>query len=148
MEGDTYTLSFSRLHGATLPEPSTKLNRVFWRFLSSSGIHFHSFQKTKQTPQNIEEICEHISLNERKIDQLVWDFEDRIYARWALEHLEEEIKVKIVDTDKAKAVCYEKMFGMKVVLENYKGQKLFTKLRVKIKSADVITKVIVATIKY
>jgi ribonuclease R len=37
---------------------------------------------------------------------------------------------------------------MKVVLENYKGQKLFTKLRVKIKSADVVTKVIVATIKY
>lgn len=45
MEGDTYTLSFSRLHGAILPEPSTKLNRVFRRFLSSSGIHFYSFQK-------------------------------------------------------------------------------------------------------
>ena len=38
----------------------------------------------------------------------MWDFEDRKYARWALEHLEEELKVKIVDTDKAKAVCYEK----------------------------------------
>ena len=113
-----------------------------------SDLVLHRILKTKQTPQNIEEICEHLSLNERKIDQLVWDFEDRIYARWALEHLEEEIKVKIVDTDKAKAVCYEKINGMKVVLENYKGQKLFTKLRVKIKSADVVTKVIVATIKY
>ena len=40
------------------------------------------------------------------------------------------------------------MFGLKVTLENYKGQKLFTKLRVKIKSADVITKMIIATIKY
>jgi Skp family chaperone for outer membrane proteins len=48
----------------------------------------------------------------------------------------------------AKEVCYEKINGMKVVLDNYKGQKLFTKLRVKIKSADVVTKVIVATIKY
>jgi ribonuclease R len=113
-----------------------------------SDLVLHRILKTKQTPKNIDEICEHISLNERKIDQLVWDFEDRKYARWALEHLEEEIKVKIVDTDKARAVCYEKMFGMKVVLENFKGQKLFTKLRVKIKSADVITKVIVATIKY
>ena len=65
-----------------------------------------------------------------------------------MQHLEEEIKVKIIDTDKAKAVCYEKMFGLKVTLENYKGQKLFTKLRVKIKSADVITKMIIATIKY
>ena len=26
--------------------------------------------------KNIDEICEHISLTERKIDQLVWDFED------------------------------------------------------------------------
>lgn len=113
-----------------------------------SDLVLHRILKTKQTPKNIDEICEHISLNERKIDQLVWDFEERAYARWALEHLDEEIKVKIVDMQKAKAVCYEKMFGMKVVLENYKGQKLFTKLRVKIKSADVITKVIVATIKY
>ena len=40
------------------------------------------------------------------------------------------------------------MFGMKVVLENYKGQKLFTKLRVRIKSVDIVTKVIVATVKY
>ena len=113
-----------------------------------SDLVLHRILKTKQTPKNIDEICEHISLNERKVDQLVWDFEDRKYARWALEHLEEEIKVKIVDTQKSKAVCYEKMFGMKVVLENYKGQKLFTKLRVKIKSANVVTKVIVATIKY
>ena len=113
-----------------------------------SDLVLHRILKTKQTPKNIEDICEYISLNERKIDQLVWDFEDRIYARWALQHLEEEIKVKIIDTDKAKAVCYEKMFGLKVTLENYKGQKLFTKLRVKIKSADVITKMIIATIKY
>ena len=56
--------------------------------------------------------------------------------------------MKIVDAEKAKAMCYEKIVGMKVVLENYKGQKLFTKLRVKIKSVDIATKIIVATIKY
>ena len=111
-----------------------------------SDLVLHRILKTKQTPKNIEEICEYISLNERKVDQLIWDFEDRKYARWANEHIDEEIKVKIVDTEKARAVCYEKMFGMKVVLENYKGQKLFSKMRVKIKSADIVTKVIVATI--
>ena len=42
----------------------------------------------------------------------------------------------------------KKIVGMKVVLENYKGQKLFTKLRVKIKSVDIATKIIVKTIKY
>ena len=113
-----------------------------------SDLVLHRILKTKQVPKNIDEICEHISLTERKIDQLVWDFEDRKYARWALKNIDEELKVKIVDAEKAKAMCYEKIVGMKVVLENYKGQKLFTKLRVKIKSVDIATKIIVATIKY
>jgi ribonuclease R len=113
-----------------------------------SDLVLHRILKSKQTPKNIDDICSHISLNERKVDQLVWDFEDRKYARWANEHIDEEIKVKIVDIEKARAVCYEKIIGMKVILENYKGQKLFTKLRVKIKSVDIVTKVIVATIKY
>ena len=111
-----------------------------------SDLVLHRILKTKQTPKNIDEICEHISLNERKVDQLVWDFEDRKYARWANKHIGEELKVKVVDIEKAKAVCYEKIIGMKVVLQNYKGQKLFSKMRVKIKSADLVTKVIVATI--
>lgn len=111
-----------------------------------SDLVLHRILKTKQTPSNIEDICEYISLNERKVDQLVWDFEDRVYSRWANSHLGEELKVKVVDTEKARAVCYEKIVGMKVILENYKGQKLFSKMRVKIKSADVITKVIIATI--
>ncbi|PUE67291.1 RNB domain-containing ribonuclease [Arcobacter lacus] len=111
-----------------------------------SDLVLHRILKTKQTPKNIDEICEHISLNERKVDQLVWDFEDRKYARWAYKHIGEELKVKVVDIEKAKAVCYEKIIGMKVILENYKGQKLFSKMRVKIKSADIVTKVIVANI--
>ena len=111
-----------------------------------SDLVLHRILKTKQTPKNIDDICEHISLNERKVDQLVWDFEDRKYARWAASHLGEEVKVKVVDTEKARAVCYEKIIGMKVILENYRGQKLFSKMRVKIKSADIATKVIVVTI--
>ena len=111
-----------------------------------SDLVLHRILKTKQTPKNIDEICEHISLNERKVDQLVWDFEDRKYARWAASHIGEDIKVKIVDTEKAKAVCYEKMIGMKVVLENYKGQRLFSKMKVRIKSADIATKLIIASI--
>jgi ribonuclease R len=112
-----------------------------------SDLVLHRILKTKQTPKNIDDICSHISLNERKVDQLVWDFEDRKYARWAADNIDEDIKVKVVDTEKGRAVCYENMIGMKVILENYKGQKLFSKMKVKIKSADVVTKVIVAIIK-
>ncbi|MBP7742013.1 MAG: VacB/RNase II family 3'-5' exoribonuclease [Aliarcobacter sp.] len=113
-----------------------------------SDLVLHRMLKTKQTPKNIDDICSHISLNERKVDQLVWDFEDRKYARWANDNIDKEIKVKVVDIEKAKAICYENMIGLKVILENYKGQKLFSKLRVKIKSVDIVTKVIIATIKY
>jgi ribonuclease R len=112
-----------------------------------SDLVLHRILKTKQTPKNIDDICSHISLNERKVDQLVWDFEDRKYARWAAANIGEDIKVKVVDTERGRAVCYDNMIGMKVVLENYKAQKLFSKMKVKIKSADIVTKIIVATIK-
>ncbi len=112
-----------------------------------SDLVLHRILKTKQTPKNIDDICSDISLNERKVDQLVWDFEDRKYARWAAANIGEDIKVKVVDTERGRAVCYDNMIGMKVVLENYKAQKLFSKMKVKIKSADIVTKIIVATIK-
>jgi len=111
-----------------------------------SDLVLHRILKTKQIPKNIDDICLYISNQERKIDQIVWDFEDRKYARWANDNIGVELKVKIMDIQRAKAVCYYKMPGLKVVLENYTTQKLFSKVRVKIVSADIVTKVIVATI--
>ncbi|WP_066356609.1 RNB domain-containing ribonuclease [Aliarcobacter skirrowii] len=111
-----------------------------------SDLVLHRILKTKKLPKNIDDICTHISEQERKIDKLVWDFEDRKYARWAYDNIDSEIKVKIVDTERAKAVCYDKIIGLKVILENYKGQKLFSKHKVKIVSSDLATKLIVAKI--
>jgi len=111
-----------------------------------SDLVLHRILKTKQVPKNIDDICLNISNQERKIDQIVWDFEDRKYARWANDNIGVELKVKIVDIQRAKAVCYYKMSGLKVVLENYTTQKLFSKVRVKIVSANIVTKVITATI--
>tara|TARA_B100001063_G_scaffold157444_1_gene146837 strand:- start:53 stop:1906 length:1854 start_codon:yes stop_codon:yes gene_type:complete len=113
-----------------------------------SDLVLHRMLKSKQTPKNIDEICEHISLNERKVDQLVWDYEDRKYARWANDNIGQMIKVKIVDTDRNKAVSYDAISGLKVTIDNMKGQKLFTKLKVKIKEVDIVTKQIIASIKY
>lgn len=104
--------------------------------------------KTKQTPKNIDEICDHISIQERKIDQMVWDFEDRKYARWAAKNLGAEIKVKITDDEKGACVAYGIVPGMKVYLDNYKGQVLFSKQKIVIKSSDIITKKIVGSLKY
>ncbi|MGM0518614.1 MAG: RNB domain-containing ribonuclease [Campylobacterota bacterium] len=113
-----------------------------------ADLVLHRILKTKKTPKNIDDICEYISTNEREVDKLVWDFEDRKYARWANDNIGADIKVKIVDIQRTKAVCYDKIKGMKVTIENYKGQNLFTKLKVKIVSANIITKEIIAQIKY
>lgn len=113
-----------------------------------SDLILHRILKNKKLPSNIEEICEYISNNERKINMMIWDFEDRKYARWANKHIGLELKVKIIDTTKAKAICYSKMIGLKVIIENYKGQKLFSKLKVTIKSVNIFTKEIFASIKY
>jgi ribonuclease R len=113
-----------------------------------SDLVLHRILKTKQTPENIDDICSHISTTQRKVDQLVWDFEDRKYARWAQQHLNEEFKARIVDQEKGIAKFYKEMPGLRVILDNYKGQLLFTKLKVAIKEVDIISKTIIASIKY
>ena len=113
-----------------------------------SDLVLHRILKSRKTPENIDEICEYISINERKVDQLVWDFEDRKYARWAKDNIGTELKAKIVDTERSKAVCYEKINGLKVTLDNYKGQALYSRVKVVIKDADIATKQIIASLKY
>ncbi|RXJ87712.1 ribonuclease R family protein [Arcobacter sp. CECT 8985] len=113
-----------------------------------SDLVLHRMLKSKQTPSNIDDICEHISIQERKIDQLVWDFEDRKYARWAQKNIGIELKAEVIDEQRGIAKVYHKIPGMKLLLENYKAQTLYSKLKVIIKSADVVTKQIVASIKY
>jgi ribonuclease R len=113
-----------------------------------SDLVLHRILKTNQTPENIDDICSHISTTQRRVDQLVWDFEERKYARWAAKHLNEEFKARIVDQEKGIAKFYKDMPGLRVILDNYKGQLLFSKLKVVIKEVDIISKTIVASIKY
>ena len=113
-----------------------------------SDLVLHRMLKSRQTPKNIDEICEHISIQERKVDQLVWDYEDRKYARWAARNIGLEVKAKITDSERGFCVTYGQIPGAKISLDNYKGQVLFSKIKVLIKSVDVITKQIVGSVKY
>lgn len=113
-----------------------------------SDLVLHRMLKQKTVPSGIDSICEHISTNERKVDLLVWDLEDRKYARWAALNIGKELKVQIADEERGIAKSYEIMPGLRVFLDNHKGQKLFDKLRVVIKDADLISKKIIASIKY
>lgn len=113
-----------------------------------SDLVLHRILKSKQTPKNIDEICDHISIQERKIDQMVWDFEDRKYARWAVKNIGLEVKARITDNERGYAVTYGQIAGAKIHLDNFKGQVLFSKHKVVIKSSDVISKQIVGSVKY
>lgn len=113
-----------------------------------SDLVLHRMLKTKQTPKNIDDICEHISNQERKIDLMVWDYEDRKYARWALKNIKKEVKAKVTDTEKGICITYGEIAGAKIYLDNYKGQVLYSKIKVIIKSSDIITKKIIGSVKY
>ena len=113
-----------------------------------SDLVLHRMLKTKKIPANIDEITDHISKEERIVDQVVWNLEDRKYARWAYENIGRECKACIIDEDRAMAKFYEDMPGLRVSIDNYKGAKLFTKLKVIIKDVDLVSAKIIVSIKY
>ena len=112
-----------------------------------SDLVLHRMLKSKKVPSGIDDICKHISENERKVDQLVWDFEDRKYARWAKKNIGNEYKAQVVDIEKGIAKFYKDMPGLRIHLDNFRGEKLFSKIKVKIKSVDLVSKLIVGSVK-
>ena len=112
-----------------------------------SDLVLHRILKTKDVPKDIEDICAHISNQERKITTMVWDFEDRKFARWAQKHIGEELQVQVVDPERAIVKTYKDMPGVRIHLDNYKGEKLFTKTKVIIKTVDLLSKKIIGSIK-
>lgn len=112
-----------------------------------SDLILHRMLKTTQIPKDIDTICVQISDKEREIARLVWDLEERKYARWANLNLENEFKAVIVDVeDEPKGELTESMLGLRFNIENYSSEQLFSKVKVKIISSDIINKKIVAEI--
>jgi len=100
----------------------------------------HRILKSKKVPKDIDDICLDISDKEREIATLVWDLEDRKYARWANDNINLVVEAMIVDTANGIAKLTTKMVGARVVCENFDGKKLFSKVKLKIKSSDIISK--------
>ena len=106
-----------------------------------SDLVLHRILKTNNIPKDIEKICEDISGTEREIASLVWDYEDRKYARYLSENIDKIFSARIVDTtNKIVKLNDSSMVGARVYLENYSGEKLFTELKIKIISSDIISK--------
>ncbi|MDY0328031.1 MAG: ribonuclease R [Arcobacteraceae bacterium] len=111
-----------------------------------ADLVLHRMLKTSEIPSDIVAVCDEISIKEREIDQAVWDFEDRKFVRWIEKRIGSIFVCEIVDVEKKVAVLTQGAIGARVKFDNYKGQKLFSKVRVEIKSANIATKEIVGTI--
>jgi len=112
-----------------------------------SDLVLHRILKTNNIPKDIEKICEDISGTEREIASLVWDYEDRKYARYLNQNIDKVFNTRIVDTtNKIVKLNDSSMIGARVYLENYSGEKLFTELKVKIISSDIISKKVIGKI--
>jgi len=105
-----------------------------------ADLVLHRILKSGSIPDNIDEICEDISIREREIASLVWDYEDRKYARYLSNHIGHVFMATIIDTDAMIVKLDEKVKGARVHIENYSGQKLFSKISIKISSSDIISK--------
>ena len=112
-----------------------------------SDLVLHRILKTSNIPKDIENICEDISIHEREISSLVWDYEDRKYARYLSKNIDKNFIGTLVDTDKYIVKLDDfKIKGARVFLENYSGEKLFEKLNIQIVSSDISSKHIIGKI--
>jgi ribonuclease R len=106
-----------------------------------ADLVLHRILKNNKTKRDIEIVCEDISIKEREIASLVWDLEDRKYARWAKDNISEICEATIVDVaDTIIVKLNNKMVGARIVCEDYQGQKLFSNVKIKIKSSNIISK--------
>ncbi len=106
-----------------------------------SDLVLHRILKTGKIPTDIEDTCETISVTEREISSLVWDYEDRKYARYLSSCIDQTFRGTIVDIDNYIVKLNDfKIKGARVYIDNYSGEKLFSKVEVKIISSDIISK--------
>ena len=106
-----------------------------------SDLVLHRILKTKKIPKDIDDICEYISTKEREIAKLVWDLEDRIYARYASKHIGDMYEAIITDVDEHPSVEFiSNIAGLKADVLNYESQSLFSNVEVQIEQSDIVSK--------
>lgn len=111
-----------------------------------ADLVLHRILKTNKIPKDIDDICLDISDKEREIATLVWDLEDRKYARWANQNINLVCEAILVDTNNIIVKLTSHAKGARVICENYTGEKLFSKVKIKIQSSNIISKEIKAII--
>lgn len=96
--------------------------------------------------KSIDIVASRVSELERESAKVAWDYEDRKYARWAKEHIGDEILAVVVDSDKLIAKFNEGvMLGARVFLID-SDVKLFGEVKVKILESHITSAKIIGTI--
>lgn len=113
-----------------------------------ADLILHRILKGLKIPKDIDNICENISNTEREIAKMVWDLEERKYARWAINNLNKKtLKANICDVgDVVIGELIEEILGLKFEIKNYKGEKLYNKINVVLIEADLVSKKIYGNI--
>ena len=87
--------------------------------------------------ENIDKICEQISLLERESDKVAWDYMDRKYARWAALHVGEDFEAIVTGVDRSViAKLDDEIKGARLFLLD-DNLELFERVLVKIIEADI-----------
>jgi ribonuclease R len=91
--------------------------------------------------KNIESLTAKISDLEREAVKVEWDFMDRVFARYANEHLNEIFDATVTDTDK-NAICKVTsgiLKGARVFLVDKKGIELFDSIKISLVDSNIAT---------
>ncbi len=98
--------------------------------------------------QDIDIVAMRVSELEREAAQVAWDFMDRKYARYALAHIGESYKARIVDTDRTPIVNFEEglLVGARVFLLDY-DVELFEEVKVELVDSFITSAKIIGSIK-
>jgi len=98
--------------------------------------------------QDIDIVAMRVSELEREAAQVAWDFMDRKYARYALAHIGESYKARIVDTDRTPIANFEEglLVGARVFLLDY-DVELFEEVKVELVDSFITSAKIIGSIK-
>ena len=98
--------------------------------------------------QDIDIVAMRVSELEREAAQVAWDFMDRKYARYALAHIGESYKARIVDSDRTPIANFEEglLVGARVFLLDY-DVELFEEVKVELVDSFITSAKIIGSIK-
>ena len=89
--------------------------------------------------RNIEYLTSKISENEREVDKIENEFKRRKFARWAKENIDQVFTAKVLSTEDLSAQIRDTITGAKVELTSKFDLTLFSDVKVKIISCDILS---------